>query len=98
MIEAASEQPASRSGISTVLSGERIVAVSAMKWTPQKTIAAASVAARLAREAERVADEVGHVLDLGHLVVVGEDDGVALARQLAHLVLQVRSDPARAAW
>ena len=29
----------------TVLSGERIVAVSAMKWTPQKTIASASVAA-----------------------------------------------------
>ncbi len=31
--------------MSTVLSGERIFAVSAMKWTPQKTIAAASVAA-----------------------------------------------------
>ena len=45
VIDAASEQPASRSGISTVLSGLRIVAVSAMKWTPQKTIVAASVAA-----------------------------------------------------
>ena len=31
--------------MSTVLSGERIAAVSAMKWTPQKTIASASVAA-----------------------------------------------------
>src|SRR5207247_7751823 len=45
VIEAASEQPASRSGISTVLSGDRILAVSAMKWTPQNTIATESVAA-----------------------------------------------------
>ena len=45
MIDAASEQPASRSGMSTVFSGARIDAVSAMKWTPQKTIAEASVAA-----------------------------------------------------
>ena len=45
MIEAASEQPASRSGMRTVFSGERIAAVSAMKWTPQNAIVAASVAA-----------------------------------------------------
>ena len=45
MIEAASEQPASRSGISTVFSGLRILAVSAMKWTPAITITSASVAA-----------------------------------------------------
>ena len=44
-IESDSEQPASRSGISTVFSGERTEAVSAMKWTPQKAITAASVAA-----------------------------------------------------
>ncbi len=44
-IESESEQPASRSGISTVLPGERIEAVSAMKWTPQKAITSASVAA-----------------------------------------------------
>ena len=44
-IESASEQPASRSGISTFLSGERIEAVSAMKWTPQKAITSASVSA-----------------------------------------------------
>ena len=36
--ESASEQPAAASGISTVLSGDRIFAVSAMKCTPQKTI------------------------------------------------------------
>ena len=38
VIESASEQPASRSGISTVLSGDRIEAVSAMKCTPQKAM------------------------------------------------------------
>ena len=45
VIDDASEQPASGSGISTVFSGQTIAAVSAMKWTPQKTIASASVAA-----------------------------------------------------
>ena len=43
VIEAASEQPARRSGISTVFSGERIFAVSAMKWTPASTMTSASV-------------------------------------------------------
>ena len=38
----ASEQPASRSGISTVLAGFSILAVSAMKWTPAMTIMSAS--------------------------------------------------------
>ena len=44
-IESASEQPASRSGISTVFSGERIEAVSAMKCTPQKAITSPPAAA-----------------------------------------------------
>ena len=39
----ASEQPARASGISTVLEGFRILAVSAMKWTPASTITEASV-------------------------------------------------------
>ena len=34
----ASEQPASRSGTTTVFSGVRIFAVSAMKWTPQNAM------------------------------------------------------------
>src|SRR5262249_21923176 len=42
---------------------------------------------RLARKAERVPDVVGDVLHLGHLVVMGEDDRVALAREGAHLLL-----------
>ena len=45
LIESESEQPASGSGISTVFSGERMEAVSAMKCTPQKTITSASVEA-----------------------------------------------------
>jgi hypothetical protein len=45
VIESASEQPASRSGSRTVLPGERIEAVSAMKWTPQKAMTSASVSA-----------------------------------------------------
>ena len=51
VIEAASEQPASRSGSSTVFSGERIFAVSAMKWTPQNTITSAFVSAACAESA-----------------------------------------------
>jgi hypothetical protein len=38
VIVSASEHPARSSGISTVLSGLRILAVSAMKWTPQNTM------------------------------------------------------------
>jgi hypothetical protein len=45
VIESDSEHPASRSGIRTVLSGARIEAVSAMKWTLQNTIDSASAAA-----------------------------------------------------
>ena len=49
----ASEHPASISGIRTVLSGQMIFAVSAIKWTPQKIIISASVfAAFLANSKE----------------------------------------------
>src|SRR5207244_9389310 len=43
-----------------------------------------------ARKPERVAHVVGDVLYLGHLVVVREDDGVALARQRLHLLMHER--------
>ena len=43
LIDSDSEQPAPRSAISTVLSGQRIEAVSAMKWTPQNSITSESV-------------------------------------------------------
>ena len=44
-IDSDSEQPASRSGISTVLDGHSTEAVSAMKCTPQNTIVSPSAAA-----------------------------------------------------
>ena len=62
-----------------------------MKWTPQKAITSASVGGRLAREAERVAEVVGDVLDLGQLVVVGEDHRVALGGERADLVAEIAS-------
>ena len=43
----ASEQPARGSGIKTVRSGARILAVSAMKYTPAKTMVDASLAAAM---------------------------------------------------
>ena len=85
---AASEQPAARSGSSTVFAGERIAAVSAMKCTPQKTITSAVVLRRLPREPERVAHHVRDVLHLGTLVVVREDHGVAFARRPPDLLVQ----------
>ena len=53
LMESASEHPASASGMRTVFSGERILADSAMKCTPQNTIVEAStVAARRASARE----------------------------------------------
>ena len=46
---------------------------------------------RLARQIEAVADEVGDVLDLGLLVIMGEDDGVALLAQPVDLGAQVEA-------
>ncbi len=43
-----------------------------------------------ARETERVPDVVGDVLDLRHLVVVGEDDRVPLSREYLDLELELR--------
>ena len=75
------EQPASRSGSTTVFSGLRIFAVSAMKctrrrrsrphrcWRPFGTV-------------QGISDEVGNVLNFWLLVVVRQDDGVALLFQL----------------
>ncbi len=44
---------------------------------------------RLARQIEAVADEIGEVLDLGLLVIMGEDHGVPLALQARDLGEQV---------
>src|ERR1700720_2975534 len=47
VIESASEQPARWSGISTVFSGLRIFAVSAMKCTPQNTMVSSGASAAI---------------------------------------------------
>ena len=54
-----------------------------MKWTPQKTMTLGVDLLALARQLERVADEVGDLEDLRPLVVVRQDDGVALALERA---------------
>ena len=63
-----------------------------MKWTPQKAITSAVDLLGGLRELERVADEVGEVLDLGLLVVVGEDHRVALALHARDRGLEIDGD------
>ena len=46
----------------------------------------------LLREAERIPDIIGHILDLRHLVVVCENDGVACALELKQLLAQISSE------
>jgi hypothetical protein len=59
-------------------------AVSAMKWTPQKTTYGAPLAAAVLRQLEAVAARVGELDDLVALVVVAEDeDLVASAARAA---------------
>ena len=69
-----------RPGSARSCPGERIFAVSAMKCTPQKTIVYCGRGRGDPRQRQRVADVVGDVLDLRDLVVVRQDDGVALGR------------------
>ena len=74
--------------------GFRIFAVSAMNRTPAKTMTGRSVSTALPGQVERVSDEVGDILDLRYLVVVREEDGVALLLQALHLGLE-RHRPSR---
>jgi hypothetical protein len=52
-----------------------------MKWTPQKTMTSASVCRCLAGQLQRVANEIGKVLNDWQLVVVSQDDSVSLLAQ-----------------
>jgi hypothetical protein len=45
---------------------------------------------RALRQTQRITDVIGDVLDLRELLVVGEDHGVALARERPDLFLQDR--------
>src|SRR3546814_13281057 len=46
---------------------------------------------RLARQLERVADEIGEVLDFGLLVIMREDDGVAFLAEALDFGAQVEA-------
>ncbi len=53
-----------------------------MKWTPASTMTSASTFMASRASSQAVADDVGDAVeDLRRLVVVREDDGVALALQ-----------------
>ena len=77
------------------MAGLRILAVSAMKCTPQNTIVSSGASAAILRQRQRIADVVGDVLDRGQLVVVRQHGGTAQAGQAADLggPLRVTLDP-----
>ena len=70
-------------------SGFRILAISAMKCTPQNAMTSALVFCAARARPQRVADVVGEILDLRLLVVVREDDRVALLLQALDLLLEL---------
>src|SRR6266404_5215347 len=51
----------------------------------------------LVTQAQRIAHEIGDFLQLGHLVVVRQNDSLALSGQLAELFRQIKASPARTA-
>ena len=74
-MESAIGQPAFSAGKRTVRSGDRILAVSAMKRTPQKTITGACRLGRGAGQFQGISYEIRDQLYLRALVGVGQDKG-----------------------
>ena len=60
-----------------------------MKCTPANRMTSALVFLACLRELQRIAEEIGDVLDVAVLVVVRENDRVALALEAADLVFEV---------
>ena len=89
-IEAASEQPGVEVGDQHGLLGAQDRGRLGHEVHAAEAITSAVAGGGLAGEPERVADVVGDVLDLGHLVVVREDHRVALGGERAHLCGQRR--------
>ncbi len=83
----ASEQPAARSGSSTVFLRREDRRGLGHEMHAAEDDDVGVGLGRFAREAERVADEIGDVLHFGALVVVREDDGVAVAGEALDLGL-----------
>ncbi len=73
----------------TVFCGERIFAVSAMKYTPQKNDHVRLSLRRLDTEPQRVTDEIGQVVNLGQLVVVNQDDRILFFLQFGYSLTNV---------
>jgi hypothetical protein len=82
---AASEQPASRSGSRTFFCGLRMDAVSAMKCTPQKTITLGRGGRGLRDRPSESPTKSAMSCTSGPLIVVGQDDRVALLFQALNL-------------
>ena len=70
-------------GQQDALVGLSILAVSAMKWTPQKTIVGVVTVVAARASLQAVAGEVGQFLDLAVLVVMGQDRGVLFFLEFA---------------
>ena len=70
------------------LIGFTIFAVSAMKYTPAKTITSASVVAAL-RQDKRIPHEVSDVLNVRLLIVMSENNRLALSLQAFDLLKEV---------
>ena len=87
MIESASEQPGVEVGQQHGLLGREDRRRLGHEVDAAERDHVVGGSGRLDREAERVADVIGDVLDLGQLVVVGEDHGAALGGERAYLVL-----------
>ena len=67
--------------------GERMAAVSAMKWTPRKDDDVGAGAGGFSGQSEGVSDVVGDILDFGAFIVVGENDRVPLTCGAADLLV-----------
>ena len=93
VIESDSEQPASRSGIRTFLSGREDRRGLGHEVHAAEDDRVGVRGGGLAGEPQRVAHDVRDVLHLGPLVVVGEDDGVARGGERTDLALHRRRCP-----
>lgn len=74
-----------------VFCGLRILAVSAMNLTPQKAMTSASVSAALRDSSRLSPTEIGEVLNLGLLVIMRQNDRVAILAEAFDFSAQVEA-------
>ena len=85
----AKEQPAFRSGKTTFFEGLRILAVSAIKCTPAKTIISAFVFAACCAKPKAVADIISHILDIRLLVIMRQHNSILFFFQQFNFMKQI---------